>query len=148
MAVKRSAKKDSVKRKESPLYLGHDPLGLGDDVDELLELTDSQAAEEFMSRWMETIDPFVKYKKYFTDLEKTGGTSAVNVKLGLIKRYYIRHVVKGDWDEFKFVTIIDHMLISNMFIKDEDFSTVEKLFKGGRCASQLKEKRLRGRKRI
>lgn len=138
-------------RKRNPLLLGHEPLALGDegvDMEEILLLTPQQAADEFLSRWMETVDPIVKYKRYFTETVDVNSHEEMDRALATIKRLYRACVVEVEWDEYKFVTVLDHLLSSNMALAMENMAKAEELYIAGRCAAQLKEKRLKGRRRI
>lgn len=136
--------KERVSAKRNPLFKGQTPL-LFDDFEEkeLLELTDQQQADKFMSRWLEVFHPFTRYKRYFEETDKSNDRI-----LKEIKNYYSKYVVQGKWPEKKYVVIIDSILLNRFSITPKTFEAREKLFNEKRLEAQLLEKRLTRRSRI
>lgn len=133
-----------VPAKRNPLLQGVPPLEFeGDAKEEYSKLTDAQEADRFLSRWLEVMHPFTKYKRYFEETDKNSDRV-----LKEIKNNYLKHVVRGTWPERKFVVIVDSILINKFSFTPKVFEGREKLFEEGRLEAQLLEKRLTRRKRI
>ena len=129
--------------KKNPLYNKNKPI-LFDNIEEdaILRMTPNQEAEFFMSRWLELIDPIIIYSKYFKNSTITKDRIFHSVKI-----YFIRKVIESDWTEQKYVMVLDHMMRNNIHIIDKTIDDNGILFDEERLELQLREKRLKGRKR-
>lgn len=133
-----------VSAKRNPLLQGELPLDFeGENKEDYSKLTEKQEADRFMSKWLEVMHPFTKYKRYFEETDKDADRV-----LKEIKNNYMKHVVRGSWPERKFVVIVDSILVSKFSFTPKVFEGREKLFEEGRLEAQLLEKRLNRRKRI
>lgn len=133
-----------VSAKRNPLLQGEIPLDFeGDNSEDFSKLTDKQEADRFMSKWLEVMHPFTKYKRYFEETDKDPDRV-----LKEIKNNYMKHVVRGSWAERKFVVIVDSILVNKFSFTPKVLEGREKLFEEGRLEAQLLEKRLNRRKRI
>lgn len=67
---------------------------------EVVELTDSQKATAFLSRYLETEHPISRYRAYF---ESSVKGEAWEMKE--LKQFYLKLVVAGKWSEEKFIEV-------------------------------------------
>lgn len=96
----------------TPLYQGHPALEFDDTrPEDLHALTPKQQVDVFASKWQRVMDPFERYKTYLRpDVPNSRGPSIVRQ----VKNQYKRCCVTGDWDDRKFVMIVDYMLLRQM----------------------------------
>lgn len=135
-------KNTSVKR--NPFLQGETPLDFDDISQESVsKLTEAQEADRFMSKWLEVMHPLSKYKRYFSETDKS-----IEHVLREVKNYYTKYVVRGDWTERKYVVIVDSILTNKLSLTPKTFEAREKLFQEGRLEAQLLEKRMERRKRL
>lgn len=130
--------KISVKR--NPLFLGHKGLDFGEDV---MELSDSQKSDKFMSQWMGVFKPFGRYANY---LKNSGKDKAVVFRE--IKNYFKRYVLTDGWSEMKYVMVIDSILESGSMLIPVVIEKFGESFDNGRLSIQVTENRIAKRNRI
>lgn len=98
-----SEKKQSVKR--NPLMAKATPLSFDNvKAEELIQLTDEQKADRFTSRWMEIMHPFTTYARAL------GGPKESKRTLKEIKNFYTRFVLREEWEEKKYVLVVNSIL--------------------------------------
>ena len=129
--------------KKDPFLQGETTLKFDNfDEEQISELTESQKSDKFMSYWLEVIDPFVKYERFFEESDKSH-----DLNLNMIKNFHVKYVLRGSWSDRKFVMIIDNILINRFAISIKAFEKSEQLYKEGRLPIQLLEKRRSGRRK-
>lgn len=127
----------------NPLFTGEEGLQF-DNIgqEELIELTDAQRADKFLSRWLEIMRPLSKYKRFFDDSDKE-----IDHNLKLIKNFFQRYVVEEGWDEKQFVMVVDYCLDSRRAISHKIIEAGMALYNKGDLPAQLLEKRKARRNR-
>jgi hypothetical protein len=91
-----------ISNRRNPLLTGEATLDFGE-INEELVITDDQKADAFLSKWMEKVDPFIRYESYF----KTSAKDDAHILLE-VKRYYKKLVVEEEaWTERKYVAVIN-----------------------------------------
>ena len=117
--------------------LGNQPLEFGNATpEELLSLSESDASREFLSRWMESFDPYRTFKVVFDRLPDSGDRLLHDVKV-----QYKKLVLEGDWDEDKFVLILNSIMELRSPLNGYTLAKFESLYEQNRLPSQVRRKR-------
>ena len=133
---------DKVSARRNPLFQGYTPLEFDNVLlGELTDLTDAQEGERFLSHWLEVMRPFTRYSRYFKESEKTKEHI-----LKEVKTYFIRYVVRGDWEERKYALVLDNILANKFALAPKTFEVGSKLYEEERLPLQLQEKRAANRR--
>lgn len=133
----------SVPVRRNPLMQRQAPLAFdGLEAEELLELTEDQKADRFLSRWMELVDPFVTYKRVFPR-----GDSDQKRILKEIKNFYKRYVLGEGWTEQKYVTVVNSILDVRGVTSPKTIEKHGVLYDNEALPSQIKDRRARRRTR-
>lgn len=98
--------------KKDPHMMGENPLEF-DNVskDELMEKTNKEKAQLYLSKFKKHIRPFKRYEEYFTKNDKD-----VSRIFSEIKNYYVRYVLKEGWSERKYTACINNIFANNDFL--------------------------------
>lgn len=128
-------KNSSAKR--NPLLQRATPLSFDNVHDEeIMALTPVQEADRFLSRWMEVIDPFVTYRKMFP----AGGADEKRM-LKEIKNFYMRLVLRENWTEEKYVTVINELLEARITVGLSSLLRFSELYEKQQLPTQIKARR-------
>lgn len=139
MGKKRTSKFDSARK--DPLLQGAQGL-IFDNMkpEDVFELTDAQKATKFLSKYMEVIDPFVTYKEYFQASAKGEAWDMKDVKT-----QYVALVLKGNWSEEKYVTVINDIFENGAVFSPLTLDFRGRMYEAGQLASQKRQSTRRRR---
>lgn len=135
------AKKRDIPIRRDPRLAGD--LGLIFDNDVTRPLSDEEKSEKFLSKYMEVVDPVVKFEKYFLSSGYT-----IQSFFKRVKTDYIRLVVNGNWEEKRFVAVVNDICENNRPYSQVSLDICSKLYDSGRLSSQQRAKNRRNRGRI
>lgn len=123
--------------KTDPHFLGETPLNFDDlDVEQISAKTDKEKATLFLEKYKKIVKPFTVYADFFKRDKN------VDLTLALIKRFYIKLVLNGDWTEKKFVASINNILANNGIFSERNLKENGLNFDNGNL-----QNRKRGRRR-
>lgn len=133
--------------KNDPLFqqqpgLEFDNLKAGESI----ELTDSQKATGFISRYLDHLKEgdlyHEKLEPYFKGSVKDWGW-----ELRDFKRFYVQLVVSGKWPEKKYIVVLDSIIADNQILGDVVLDVRGKMYDQGRleASGQSVPSRRRGR---
>ena len=123
--------------KRNPLMQKETPLSFDNaSTEELLELTEDQKADRFLSRWMELVNPFVTYKKVFPR-----GDSDQKRILREIKNFYKRYVLTDGWTEQKYVLVVNALLDARAQVGPVSIERFGKMYDNEALPAQVKLRR-------
>jgi len=124
--------------KRNPLMSGSEGLSFDNiESEELILLTDSQKSEKFLSKYLEVVHPFTRFKEYFNSSAKTNSHL-----LKEIKTFYIKLVLSEKWSEKKYVACINDIFENKLVLGVTTLDLAGIKFDKGQLASQ---KRIEGR---
>lgn len=112
--------------------------------EEITLTTDKEKATNFLSRYQQTIHPITKYEKYFK-----GSAKDIDHIFNEVKNFYTRLVLRGDWGERKFVTVVNDIFENKATLSLMVFDRCGLMYEKEELASQRRARKsngLRGRK--
>jgi len=127
--------------KHNPLFMkDENALDFGEDFDPKV-LTVEEKQDDFMSKYMENIDPVGRYEKYFQSSAKS-----VDHILRDVKLFYKKLVLEGSWSDRKYVEVINDLFENRITISVVTLDRSGLMYDKGQLTSQRKVRRGRGRK--
>lgn len=132
--------KDNIPTKRNPFLQGETTLF---DLDEEYvvvedELDPAQKADVFLSKYMEKIDPIVRYEKFFD-----GSVKSVDIIFREIKNLYKRTVVEKGWKEEKYIVVLDEIFKNNANLNIFTIDRLGRKYDSNDLSSQKKTRRVR-----
>lgn len=130
--------KKNLPVKRNPRYNeDENSLDFGDALPK--ELSVEEKSDVFMSKYMDTIDPVERYKKYFQSSAK-----GLDHILRDIKLYYKKLVAEDNkWTEKKYVEVINDLMENRTVISITTLDRAGLMYDKEQLASQRKSKRRR-----
>lgn len=119
-----------ISARRNPLMKGEATLDFGLEAEEDIAITDEQKTDAFMSKWMDVVDPFVRYKKYFESAAKDDAHILLEVK-----RYYRKLVIDGSWTEKKYVAVVNDCMNNNMTITPVTLDVKGRMYDDGKMST-------------
>lgn len=92
----------------------------------------------FWSRYMETVNPFEKFPKFW---EKTAIEFEIHIKH--IKDAYRRYVLNGSWSEDKFIIVTNEIFDRELRFNQFDYDKFSREYDKGNLGSKRTERRRR-----
>lgn len=124
--------------KRNPLMQRAEPLSFDNAAaEDLLELTDEQQADRFLSRWMEVVHPFTTYKKVFSN----GHDKDAKRILKEIKNFYKRYVLVDGWTEQKYVLVVNSLLEARAQVGPVSIERFGKMYDNEALPVQVRQRR-------
>lgn len=113
---KKSRKPNKPKEKSlvrDPLLNGHQLLPFDAETKgDVEEVSESEQAAFFLSRWMKIIRPYTEYPRLFN----RNTNKETERLLHDIKVHYIHRVLQNDWTEQKYVMVINTLMESRLAV--------------------------------
>lgn len=111
--------------------------------EQLVELTVEEKSEAFLSRFLETVDPFVRFERYFA-------TSALSPQhiLKLIKQMHRELVGSERWTEQKFTEVVTMTMEKGQLISPMSLDIVARELERSGGRESLVKNRMRRRSRL
>jgi hypothetical protein len=117
--IRNGAKTKTIKR--NPLMLRQLPLEFeSHSAREVMALTPEQDAERFLSKWMQIVDPYETYKKFFERSVSHG-----EVELHFIRAFYRKYCIEDSWSEQKYATVINALLESRSMLTSKTLDLIK-----------------------
>jgi hypothetical protein len=136
----KSNRKTSLKR--DPLLAHETPLSFDNiSENETLKLSEEQAKDAFLSKWMDVVDPFIEYPKIFKN-----DAAESRKLLREIKNFYKRYVIDAAWSEKKYVFVINSIFETRSVFGPYSIERFGKLYDTEALPSQRRLKRLGARR--
>lgn len=129
--------------RRNPRLVGDSGLQF-DNQDELpLALTDDEKADSFLSRYMERVDPLVRYSSYFD-------RSAMTVQsiLKIVKVNYKSLVLNGKWDEKKYVAVVSDIFENGKVASPMSFDFTGRMYDENKLSAQQRAESRKRRNRL
>lgn len=122
--------------KHNPLFMKDESaLDFGEDFDPQV-LTIEEKQDQFMSKYMDNIDPVGRYEKYFQSSAK-----GVDHILRDVKLFYKKLVLEGSWSERKYVEVVNDLFENRVTISVVTLDRSGLMYDKGQLASQRKIRR-------
>jgi len=116
--TKKKSKQTPIPHRRNALHQGLPGLEFPNiKPEDLIALTPEQKSEKFLTKYMQIVDPIIRYSEYFDSTAKEISVIYKQIKVG-----YINLVVTEKWTEKKYVAVINRIFEQkseiNTFILD------------------------------
>lgn len=137
----------NIPLKRDPRVMGHAVLELFENTEDA-EMSDKDLTDNFIVRWYEVINPYVKYKDRF--IMKNGwATDSSVIDIKHVRSFYKKFVLEEEWPEQKYVYCLDSILSTVNTLSTEALLEASKVYDRGELPLQLADKNaVKRRKRI
>lgn len=132
--------KDNIPTKRHPFLQGEKTLldDIFEEDEEIFEeLTPNQKADVFLSKYMEKIDPIVRYEKYFNKNVK-----GIDLIFREVKNYYKKTVIEKEWPEEKYIVVLDELFKNDNNLNIYVVDRFGKMYDNKALSSQKKTRKI------
>lgn len=119
---------------ENPFLQGTAPLPGFEDT---MSLSGEDAASIFLRNWQEETHPLFTYERFFKRTKQTP-----EIVFSFMKKAFIHFVWELDWDEKKFLVIIDHLLTHENILSFDMIEKNSKLYDDKRIGRKQRKVRI------
>lgn len=116
--------------------------------EDTIELSHSEEASVWLSKWLQTVHPYKRYKKWIIKESIEPDTDS-GVIFSKLKNYYIKYVLNEEWSEKKFVAVVDELLSDiSHYMSPDTFDSLGTMYDEGKLKIQKMADKAKRKKRI